>query len=277
MNINGSFLNTNKDISDRYLAIGSDIHLSSNMKDGKLREIIDSFSETKPNYIFIPGDLYNVCDGLVDCDIDKIRNFINQLTDICDVFYVNGNMELQGESVLKDIISNERFHILKDTYFEHTDDGMNVFGIELSKEFYQLSESDKVKFILLKYRDYFNYLVDRCNDSEFNVLLCHDPIIIDAYQELLGLQKMDLVISGHNHGGMYPNGLKPVFKLMGADMDKVYPKYTKGQIVKNDTHFIISEGITKFHSQFGPLSSLEDFHTGSIEVLNVKSRIRKRF
>lgn len=34
----------------------------------------------------------------------------------------------------------------------------------------------------------------------------------------------DLIISGHNHGGIWPEWMKQLFKLIGVAMELYYPK-----------------------------------------------------
>jgi len=106
--------------------------------------------------------------------------------------------------------------------------------------------------------------------------LCHDPIIVKAlelYQKDYGNLNFDLIISGHNHGGLFPYWLKSVFEFSGIDMERLYPTYTKGMYETRENQFtVVSEGVTKFHSGFGKLQFLEKSHEGTIENVKVLSK-----
>lgn len=272
---------------DKNIAICSDIHINKKMPEKKLDEVLKTLSDIKPTHIVIPGDLYDVEDITLFNIEDRVSLFIDKATDIADVFYVKGNIE-QKNSLLPYRLYcniNPRFHLLceqnSDGKYKYIkDNSINIAGIKLPLNFYKLSESERTKFLLLRYKKYLEKLSKYCGKKDFNILLCHDPIIASAMHHLKTITtnetnlNFDLVISGHNHGGMWPNWMKPLFKLAGANMELCYPTYTKGMIElgNNGEKMIVSEGITKFHSDFGKLQELEKFHKGTIENVKIISK-----
>lgn len=76
------------------------------------------------------------------------------------------------------------------------------------------------------------------NDKRLFVLLSHRPEQIETYDE----ERVDLVFSGHAHGGQFripgllPNGLN-------APHQGFFPKYTNGMIRKGKTVEIVSRGL----------------------------------
>ena len=127
-----------------------------------------------------------------------------------------------------------------------------------------------------RYNKYLEKLSKYCGTKNFNILLCHDPIIVKAlqlYQKEHDNLNFDLIISGHNHGGLFPYWLKSVLEYSGADMERLYPTYTKGIFETNYNQYtIVSEGVTRFHSGFGKLQFLEKCHEGTIENVKVLSK-----
>ena len=282
--LESSKINENKNI-----AICSDMHINKNIPNKKINEVLQTLADIKPTHIVIPGDLYDVDDSTIFNTPDKVSLFIDKATDIADVFYIKGNIEQKSELLPYKLYNNNnpKFHLLcennndgKYRYIKNND--INIAGIKLPLNFYKLSESERTKIILFQYKKYLEKLSKSCGTKDFNILLCHDPIIIEVinYFEKLSMEKQhesnfnfDLIIAGHNHGGIWPNFMKPLFKLIQANMDLCYPTYTKGIFeAGHKGKMIVSQGITKFHSDFGVLQRLEGFHEGTIENVKILSK-----
>ena len=77
-----------------------------------------------------------------------------------------------------------------------------------------------------------DWLTDFCGVPEYKILLCHHP----EYWPLLRSRKLDLVLSGHAHGGQW--------RIMGrgvyAPGQGFFPKLTSG-VVEN--RLLISRGL----------------------------------
>ena len=211
---------------------------------------------------------------------DIVTDFINEATDIADVYYVKGNIEQRSMLLPYGLYynNNPRFHLLcenntlgKDKIIYSND--INVSAIKLPLDFYYLSENERCKELMERYNKYLEKLSRSCGTKNFNILLCHDPIIIRAlefYQKDHGDLNLDLIISGHNHGGLFPYWMKSVLEYSGVDMERLYPTYIKGMYETRENQFtLVSEGVTKFHSGFGKLQCLENFHEGIIENVKV--------
>jgi predicted MPP superfamily phosphohydrolase len=69
-----------------------------------------------------------------------------------------------------------------------------------------------------------------------HILLAHSPNYIDAYSKW----GADLVLSGHNHGGIARiPGICGVLSTEAV----IFPKYTKGYYSDGDTKLLVSAGI----------------------------------
>ena len=271
--------------SDKNIAIVSDLHISENMPKKRLTEVLDTLDDIDPTHIVIPGDLYNV--DMSTIGEEKVTNFMNSASEIADVFYVKGNTEDMGSILNYRILpngleknDNSRIHILCENQkgyqtkvAKHNE--LSIAGIRLPEEFYRLSESEKVTMLLSRYDKYLDRLLKQCGEKSYNILLCHDPIIRDMILLMEAIRDskistFDLVISGHNHGGMFPESLRPLIKLFSKDITKYYPTYTDGLMrCGNNGLMIVSEGITKYHSEMGVLEHLERYHEGTIENVRI--------
>lgn len=268
--------------SDKNIAIVSDLHISENTSDKKLNEVLSTLEDIEPTQIVMPGDLYNV-DMTTLCD-DKVTNFMNSVKEIADVFYVKGHTEdlgsLQNYRLLpKRLNQDGRIHVLGENKggfqtiaTDYAD--LTITGLRFPTEFYQLSELEKLNTLLSKCEEYLHRII-KLSDNSYNILLCHEPIIRDVIYLLEVMRddkplSFDLVISGHNHGGILPEKLRPLFRAISQDFYKYYPSYVKGITGCGENgSIIISEGITKYHSEMGILENLERFHEGTIENVRI--------
>lgn len=266
--------------SDKNIAVCADLHLNENTSKKKINEVLQKLDEIKPSHIVIPGDLYDVCYSTIEVRDDIVTDFINEATDISDVYYVKGNIEQRSMLLPYGIYynNNPHFHLLcenipsgKDKIIYNND--VNVSAIKLPLDFYYLSEEERCSQLLERYNKYLEKLSKYCGSKNFNVLLCHDPIIIKAlelYQNNHPQLNFDLIVSGHNHGGIFPEWMRGFLEYSGVDMEKLYPTYTKGIYETREKQYaVVSEGITRFHTGFGNFQCLENFHESTIENIKV--------
>ena len=71
---------------------------------------------------------------------------------------------------------------------------------------------------------------------EYTILLSHRPELFDLYVET----EMDLVFSGHAHGGQFR---LPFVGGLVAPNQGFFPKYDAGQFNEENTTMIVSRGV----------------------------------
>ncbi len=203
-------------------AVVSDVH-SKTKTD--VAAIISLVEDIAPDYILMPGDIFERLDGT---DVDGMSaglELMRRCSDIAPSFYSIGNHENGGirswnklrwlsiKSIPKyydaeqlELIKQSGVIILDDDYV--IQDGIAFGGLSsgLINEG-RLPDVDFLRrFALLE---------------EPKVLLCHHP---EYFKKYLFDKCVDLIVSGHAHGGQWRVFDRGVF----APGQGIFPKYTSG-------------------------------------------------
>lgn len=212
--------------SELKIAQISDFH---NTKLNRLKEkIINELKSENPDVIMITGD---IIDSRRE-DIDVSLNFIKKIKDIAPIYYVNGNHEIRinnYDELKEGLISNE-VNVLenKASIFNKDDTTINIIGINDPSYVHDNYIDDKV--IVNKVLDDITY-----DSNLYTILLSHRPELFDTYKE----KNIDLVLTGHAHGGQ----IRLFNKGLVAPNQGLFPKYTSGIFLCNNTSMITSRGI----------------------------------
>ena len=218
-----------KDFNNYKIMQISDFHNTRNEKI--INSIIDKIKEEKPNIIVLTGDIIDPEKSHTEASID----FIKRIKDYAPIYYVTGNHESyfeEGEFEKEKEALIETGVIVLDNkveVIEVNDTKINILGIDdpdMTED-----ESLKEKEIIKKEIDSLEY-----DDSNYTILLSHRPEKIKVYAE----KKMDLVFSGHAHGGQIR---LPLIGGLYAPHQGLFPKYTNGKYIKEETVMIVSRGI----------------------------------
>jgi len=200
--------------------------------------VIDSLKEEKPDIILIAGDLMEDLDLVGDCaDRRNERgfSFLEKAVSIAPVFYGHGNHERLVAPEHAERIRSIGAVWLQDaqTYF---DNGFGKISIgALASGFCGFSQgiSKKTPPPNVAFLDEFE------KTDGFRLLICHHP---EYYPKYLKGRGLDLIVSGHAHGGQWRFFGHGVF----APGQGLFPKYTEGI---HDGRFIISRGLAN-HTPF---------------------------
>lgn len=203
----------------------SDLHSKEFGKNNiKLIKKIDSLN---PDVIFFSGDIIDK----EDIDYVKIVNLIKELSSKYKIYYSFGNHELLLKRINKNDFVNElkkiNIEILQDNMARifKNNDYINIYGLN-----HNFSENKSLNIGQAK-------LLKNAKSSEYNILLFHDPDFIDNIKKY----NIDLVFSGHIHGGIIRFGRFGVF----SPNKTLFPKYICGVYNKNKTNLVVSRGLGK--------------------------------
>lgn len=199
----------------RRIALIADLH----DRDGSA--IIDSLRRHRPDIIAIAGDLTNNLPVLPD----SFAQFIVSCAAIAPTFYSLGNHEFSFTEREENIARESGAILLKDEYVSF--DGLCIGGLTSRTRPARIVKRRKTV------PPQTDWLSDFEAQSGYKILLSHHP---EYYEPYLKERNIDIILSGHAHGGqirLFDHGLF-------APGQGILPKYTRGL---HDGRFIISTGL----------------------------------
>ncbi len=218
--------------TDYKIAILSDIH--NKVFDLSLLE------KEKVELILIPGDICSEHlseEAWEHADKDKrsiiwkspdiALNLFQELPNIAPTFYSIGNHESRWNEFDIKIVRESGTVLLDNEYYRFKD--MVIGGISsIPKELKENSDNTYINIM--------EGIIGKMKKEEGKkILLLHEPQLYDKYR--LQEQPIDLVVSGHAHGGQWRFFGHGVF----APGQGILPKYTKGFYNGN---LLVSAGMT---------------------------------
>ena len=222
---------TSKDLPEAFdnfsIAHISDLH---NAEYGKNNEkLIDILEAESPNIIAITGDLIDSNHK----NLEVALSFAQKAVKIAPCYFVTGNHEAwigsQYEE-LKTSLQNTGITVLQDEAIELNYGDVCIQLIGLNDP--DFSERDR-----LLSESILEVKLSQVNISDgFTILLSHRPEYFNVYQN----KNIDLVLSGHAHGGQFR---LPLGGGVIAPGQGLFPKYDAGAYTENGTTMIVSRGI----------------------------------
>ena len=222
---------TAKDLPEAFdkfsIAHISDLH---NAEYGKNNEkLIDILEAESPNIIAITGDLIDSN----HTNLEVALSFAQQAVKIAPCYFVTGNHEAwigsQYEE-LKTSLQNTGITVLPDEAIELNYGDVCIQLIGLNDP--DFSERDR-----LLSESILEAKLSQVNISDgFTILLSHRPEYFNVYQN----KNIDLVLSGHAHGGQFR---LPLGGGVIAPGQGLFPKYDAGAYTENGTTMIVSRGV----------------------------------
>ena len=206
------------------------------------QRLIKSIETENPDFVFVAGDMLSAKKNPGKWGQEAASDLLTGLVNRTYVCYTRGNHESKMER------NPDRFGKIIAEYEEKLAQAGVVLLHNASAEFYIKNTKITVSGLELT-REYFKKLRGRKLTNEdlekmlgggekesYHVLLAHNPHYGDAYFNW----GSDLILSGHNHGGVmgFPGCggvITPQFRL--------FDKYTAGRFDRNAQTLIISRGL----------------------------------
>ena len=207
----------------------SDLH-NAEFGTGNIKLLQIIFDNT-PDIIVITGDLVD----MNHINIDIALNFAKNAIQIAPVYYVNGNHEagLSQYDKLKEGLEVVGVIVLEDEVIQLNHNGSALTLIGLSDPNYAI-RNDVFDETTVMVSTKLNSL--RENENDYIILLSHRPELFETYVNC----GMDLVFSGHAHGGQI---CLPFIGGLVAPNQGLFPKYDAGLYTDGTTNMIVSRGI----------------------------------
>ena len=206
----------------------SDLH---NAEFGENNEkLLAMLKQADADIIVITGDLIDSRNTKVDVAISFVQKAVN----IAPVYYINGNHESrvpEEYEKLKQGLTDAGVTILENSSVDITigDETITLIGIndptfrmELVDDTMEQNISNQLMNVIPE-------------NNNYTVLLAHRPEYFDIYAG-----KVDLVLSGHAHGGQF---IIPFVGGFVAPGQGLFPEYYTGSYIEENTEMIVSRGI----------------------------------
>lgn len=205
----------------------SDFH-NTNSKRIK-KNIIKMLEQNNPDVIVITGDLIDSR----RTNIATAKEFLQSIIHVAPIYYVLGNHE-------------SRILDLKTLIQETETIGVKVLRnitVEIEKqgeciEIVGLDDPSFLTTVEKEIKEKIDIALDKIlkDSKNFRIMLIHRPELAETYSKY----KLDLVFTGHAHGGQIR---LPIVGGIIAPGQGWFPKYTKGPYKINNTEMVVSRGI----------------------------------
>ena len=222
---------TGKQLPDSFdgfkIAVVSDLHNARFGRDNS--QIVRKIEEEHPDIIAITGDLVDAN----RTDMETAIALVHKLMQLAPCYYVTGNHEAwigKQFSVLEEMLLAENVQILHDEVIRLERDGQTIQLAGLDDPDFTERDTVVQQSLLQTKRNQMNL------SKEYCILLSHRPETFEAYVE----ENIDLVLSGHAHGGQFR---LPFIGGIVAPDQGLFPKYTAGEYIRNNTTMIVSRGV----------------------------------
>lgn len=193
-----------------------------------------------PDVIILAGDMVVSRSDQVEENL-KTASFINRLSHIAPVYYGMGNHETGIKYRYDDVGDNwddyvalleTGVNILNDESVKIKKDKVSFYihGLDLRGKYYS-----RLKTIPLSKKDIEDKLGNPVKTG-YNILIAHNPDYFKVYAEW----GADMVLSGHNHGGLIR--LPGIGGVISPRLH-IFPKYTYGVYESNKTKMVLTNGL----------------------------------
>lgn len=201
--------------------------------------LLENIAETKPDLIAFVGDIFNQTADSEE--IDRMCALIHEASKIAPLYFGLGNHEAaynkNHSKSLIDQISAAGAVVLDNSYQDLTINGASIRlgGYSGSYRIPHLDTTDKdEQAALISFADKFE------DTDRYKILLCHIPIVWFDW-EYRDVFPVDLVLSGHYHGGIVRI---PILEQgLYAPYVGKFPPYTKGLVQGKLATCILSTGM----------------------------------
>ena len=253
----------------------SDIHFSHEYKIKRLKMIKQKIQKMKPDYICITGDLVDIYDVIYDTNFNEFTTWLKEISEIAKTIISIGNHEYiklteTGCTKTNDIswlkkLQTERLIVLDNEIYN--DNNITFIGYNPDFDYYYKDKENNPH----THNKYITKLIKKAN-KEYTILLLHTPMLLvnkDNYKKIENFKNIDLVLSGHTHGGLIPSFIPGNFGIVSPHR-KLFPKKVRGKIKLETNNIIISSGVMKL-SRKSKLTYLNDIYGTNINEINIQS------
>ncbi len=219
-------------------AVLGDLHDFTYGKDNS--RLFRMIKETSPDAILIPGDLMTSFYHK-PANLEKGLFVLENLVQIAPVYYSYGNHESRiarrdGEEGKAYEAFYEKacalgVHFVNNTaaFFEKDGFRVEIAGLTIGREYFARGKK------LTMEESYVKSLLPVKKEGDFRILLAHNPMYFPAYRCL----RSDIVLSGHNHGGLVR--IPGIGSIVSPQLE-LFPKYDAGRFDEEGQTLLVTRG-----------------------------------
>lgn len=226
--------NLPEELKGTTITLFSDIHSGPYMDEYTMKEYTDAINSLNTDIIVIPGDFTN-------SQRNEIHTFNNAFKDLNAKYGIYGTLGnhdyFSDPNYIAEAVSNESpIKMLRNESEMLKINGKEIciIGVE------DIRDSGKSRDSILI--DYIDKTIENSSEEfkNFNdvpkILLCHKPYIFKEISD----KKMDLVLSGHTHGGQI---VFAKFGNINISIAASVSNYISGYYKEGDSQMYVSRGI----------------------------------
>lgn len=200
--------------------------------------------EQKPDMILLAGDMV-VCRSDMRDENMKTGVFVRELSDYGACYYGYGNHETGISAGIRgvgdiwkeylDVVNQNHKNPVRlldnETVELHRKNAvLRITGLNLDLRYYKRLIAKRLG------KDELEQMIGTASQSAYNILIAHNPDYFDTY----AAWGADLVVSGHNHGGLIRiPGLGGVI----SPRLRIFPRYDYGLYHKGKSTMVLSGGM----------------------------------
>lgn len=194
----------------------SDLHNTAHWKDA-----VKALEKAQPDIIVLTGDLIDSR----NTDVDDALDFARAAVNIAPCFYVSGNHESRVSEwpLLRQGLKEAGVTVLEDEKVPLEREGSSITLLGLRDPDFGGDQAAALEKLAAQ-------------EDGFTILLSHRPERLELYAQY----GMDLVFSGHAHGGQVRI---PFAGGLVAPHQGLFPKYDAGLYELNGTSMLVSRGV----------------------------------
>ncbi len=217
-----------QDAPGRPIAVISDLHCCSFGKNNK--RLTDRILSLDPCAVVIAGDLIT---GTKTKRQHVALELLRDLAGKVPVYYGFGNHERKAEDYRGESFYTAKVRGIKGVTLlknDHADlsGSVRIYGYDEPAECYK--RHGRVDSGMIE------RAIGKPDKDKFNILIAHDPEHFGAYVRW----GADLVLAGHNHGGIVR---LPLIGGVISPRRELFPKYDAGSFAKKKTRMLVSRGL----------------------------------
>lgn len=214
----------------------SDLHNKSFGKENE--KLLEAIKRETPDFVICGGDMPTAHPG---ADMSKAISLMQKLSKEYQIFYGTGNHEYRLKlypekygsmyQEYMDAIENPNIIFLHNESIRVSNE-LLIHGLDLERKYYKRFHRNIPTQQVIE----DSFKKDIFKEAGYHIMLAHNPEYYDVYKKT----KIDLVLSGHLHGGV---AKLPILGGVISPSFQLFPKYDGGIFAKGNQKLIVSRGL----------------------------------